>query len=346
LSIQLSALAYLHAWETQQPIDDGLAFESLLRRCQLDYSVASLTRIDAFLDIVRLTHKPRKDRFLVDQANQNLLYLLAFYTGEVIGRSRRVAPSWHSYDQIVALDPAKRIVGAGFYSSACCRFLDPAPASLDFFMPLNALMGRLFDADGGKGIRSSAAPLIPQQYQEAPRTAQPLPPVRLVQPAGSNIDRAQHMAALTPAQCQQLRMTPPDRLETDKLHYLFDHEQELLGSAGNTVQTVSMPAPAARGTSGARRSELEKQDPATLYEQGRACFHGKGAAQDYGRAHDAWERAAQSGHARSLNKLGTLYEKGLGVAIDQHTALRYYHQAAEKDSGGAGLVAQASLNCS
>ena len=97
MTLTFRALCYLHAFEHRLPVQDGLAFESLLRATRLDFSVQSLERVDVFLDALRKTRKISQNGHLTDPAVQNLLYMLAFYFGEVIGRSVGALPHWSTY---------------------------------------------------------------------------------------------------------------------------------------------------------------------------------------------------------------------------------------------------------
>lgn len=47
------ALWYLHQFHAKQPFSNGLAYEDLLHQCRLDYTLASLHRIDKLLDDIR-----------------------------------------------------------------------------------------------------------------------------------------------------------------------------------------------------------------------------------------------------------------------------------------------------
>lgn len=162
MTATLNALYYLKAWEAETEIVGGMAHGAMLKKCRMDYSIASLRRIDAFIDALRISSKPSRDEFLQAADNQNLLYFLAFYAGEVIGRALGSPPIWLSYDDAKEVTPDHdRMFGHCFETSVCCRFLDSKVPRVDFFMPLYALVSRLLDADSGKSIWFSAGLCMP-----------------------------------------------------------------------------------------------------------------------------------------------------------------------------------------
>jgi TPR repeat protein len=62
---------------------------------------------------------------------------------------------------------------------------------------------------------------------------------------------------------------------------------------------------------------------AELYE------NGWGVAQDYGKAHKWFHKAADAGNTDAMINLGRLYEQGLGVAQDYGKALEWFQKAAD-----------------
>jgi len=176
MTATLNALYYVNAWEADTDVADGLAHRAMLKKCRLDYSVASLSRIDAFLDALRITYKPARDAFLDHPENQNLLYFLAFYVGEVVGRALGAPPLWLSYEDATKIAPDHdQMFSACFETSVCCRYPDDLTAKVDFFMPLYALFTRLLSADSGKSIRFSAGLFLPLGSDASPSATTPTP---------------------------------------------------------------------------------------------------------------------------------------------------------------------------
>lgn len=171
MNINLQGLCYLAAWQRGLDFEAGMAHEALLRSFRLDYSWASLERIDAFLDQIRNAEQPSEATFLDNPHNQNLLYFLAFYIGEVRARSTGTKPQWASWDELLAMNPGMRTLGEGFHSSL-------AQISPGLFLPLVAISARLFEGDQGKSVAFSAGMEldIPPALSGLPANA-PLPPI-------------------------------------------------------------------------------------------------------------------------------------------------------------------------
>jgi len=207
----VAAQSSLARWERGLPFEGGLPFEPLLRRCRLDYAPASLGRIDRFLDALRSAHQPDEAVFLADAAQRQLLYLLAFYSGEVIGRALGAAPLWLLPPQAAALAPRQPMPARPFHAALSARFgtAQAADGTL-LFLPLAALCERLFAPDGSTppGLQAAAAAWWPAPLRDAARAHEPLPP-RPGQPwppelPGAPVQAAPEDAAATPAAlCEQ-----------------------------------------------------------------------------------------------------------------------------------------------
>lgn len=222
MSIRMTALCYPAAWEQGVPIAGGMAHAQELQAAGLDFSVASLARIDALLDHLREAHHPSHDDVVKRQDLQNLLFLLAFHTGEVIARSQRCAPLWQTHDELARTEPAfTAVVQRCFEHFLNVRFPGARGMRLGELMPLYALTTRLCDEDGGgKSIAFSADGCIPPEFgQGGPRHAEPLPPLP---PQGLPVDLATKLGAWTAEQRKALDMPRPNWLEGDDLERLFD----------------------------------------------------------------------------------------------------------------------------
>ena len=56
--------------------------------------------------------------------------------------------------------------------------------------------------------------------------------------------------------------------------------------------------------------------------------YGEGVPQDYKKAIEWYQKAAEQGHADAQYNLGWIYEKGRGVSADNYKALEWYEKAA------------------
>lgn len=150
MSPNFQALCYLSAWEQGLVFEGGLAWESQLRKCKLDYSWASLERIDYFLEMLRTQKSPVYADFLARQSNVNLLLFLAFYVVEL--RTRVSGENFHlrSYQDALEKDADIKIFGEGFHS------LLIEERENGQFLPLVSICTRLFESTPDKSVAFSA----------------------------------------------------------------------------------------------------------------------------------------------------------------------------------------------
>ena len=157
---------YLDAYYSGAEFPGGLAFRKALGQCSLDGTLDSLDRVDSLLDQIRKKLRPQFDPFLEDAANQNFLYLLCFYVGDVIGRSSGKRVRWLSYPDMLREIPDKAqrtMFPECFQTSATCI------TAASFFVPLASIVSRLFDEHVTKSVRASAeANAMPQPRNYSP----------------------------------------------------------------------------------------------------------------------------------------------------------------------------------
>ncbi|MBF5066452.1 sel1 repeat family protein, partial [Salmonella enterica subsp. enterica serovar Istanbul] len=101
----------------------------------------------------------------------------------------------------------------------------------------------------------------------------------------------------------------------------------LSGPSRATLGQVQVPPseklPEAIGGPALRGAAL-RGDATAAYEIGLRFAEGRGIATHYDEASNWYDRAAQAGVVPATFRLGTLYEKGLGVKKDADIARRYY----------------------
>ncbi len=150
ISENLEALNYLSAWENNLPIAGGIAWEAQLRKCKLDYSWASVQRIDLFLDALKKQVKPTEQQILQRQDTKNLFRLLAYYLAEVRERVIQVPVDWISLEQAIARRPDLAKLGPGFVTSLI------ADQGV-LYAPLAAIWEKLFNENNQLSVALAAA---------------------------------------------------------------------------------------------------------------------------------------------------------------------------------------------
>lgn len=159
------ALDYWHDYQSGRPIDGGgVAFEPILRKMNLDGSLASLAVLDKFLDKAK-PHLADNAVLLSQKIDQrNLLTFIAFYTGLVLvfhahssefHNCNDLTPSvnWVSFTQLCqTFAPLHRLINDDFSYSIAVSLLPlaehtsfvPATISDSVFFPLVTIIERLY----------------------------------------------------------------------------------------------------------------------------------------------------------------------------------------------------------
>lgn len=234
MSINHHAHTYLRAFLNQGRFAGGLSFAAELDGLALDFSQASLERIDTLLDRLRVRHAPREHQFLLPQANQNFLYLLAFYVGETVAHLTDATINWYAYDELVGHSTGFSAMGRGFHTSAVCRYNQSATDRSEAnFAPLVSIMTRLFD-DTSRSVAFSGQGIIERLHLTA---------------HSPNIDLRARLHALSDADRSLLHVPAPDWLSSDPLQQAFDAYPSLLLS-GKVVWARVVDAPTALFESG------------------------------------------------------------------------------------------------
>ncbi|ULJ68723.1 SEL1-like repeat protein [Wielerella bovis] len=138
-------LGTLHAFLNGTADETGWLFEREIKACKLDYTLASLKRIDAMLDRIRESQTLDRETFLVNRKpeNSHFLVLLAFYCGEMRGRLAGVAPIWQAYESYIAENPEMQNI---FPTIDEYRFVATyhRADNINQHFPLVAILERLF----------------------------------------------------------------------------------------------------------------------------------------------------------------------------------------------------------
>jgi hypothetical protein len=147
------AAQYLHTFAANGEFPGGLAFRPALAQAKLDFTPASLQRIDLLLRQIRAQLQPQYAAFIDRQENQNFLYLLCFYVGAVVYRYTREDFAWYAYDELKQVAPPDFLLEYPecFGSSMMCMLKDSGT-----FLPLSSILDVLFEDDAGRSVMASA----------------------------------------------------------------------------------------------------------------------------------------------------------------------------------------------
>jgi hypothetical protein len=178
------AAKHLQAFEQGGDFPGGLAFRPELQKCQLDYSLDSIARLDRLLETIRLQLKPEFDSFIADQAKQNFLNFVCFYTGAVMGRASGLQVRWYQYEEMV---PILRNLGKEF-PQCYATFLACALGPAQYVFPLGAIQEMVFEKQPGQTLH---------QLVEQTRRTGVGPQTLIKRPAGKPVPGAgaHHQAA-------------------------------------------------------------------------------------------------------------------------------------------------------
>jgi hypothetical protein len=146
------AAKYLQAFADSEEFPGGLSFRSELTRSRLDFTRASLERIDILLDQIRTSEKPNYDVFLEEHANQNFLYLLCFYVGTTMSRCSDQRIAWLDYDEMIRRIPDNGAMFPRCFATSITCILERR----GFFVPLASIVDRLFFEPPQKSVKFSA----------------------------------------------------------------------------------------------------------------------------------------------------------------------------------------------
>lgn len=113
------AAGYWQDFLANRPIADGMAYESQLRACMLDESLASLQRVDTLLSQIRRdlikTERWSEEMLLVDEHYRNLMVFLAFYAGRVLAQHWQQTPHWYGQFELGKRYPELALIREDFY---------------------------------------------------------------------------------------------------------------------------------------------------------------------------------------------------------------------------------------
>ncbi len=134
------ARQFLETYARGAEVDGGWKFAKALQQARLDFSHASLERVDLLLKAIRERAKPAHDDFLADTVGRNFCALLAYYLMAVLARRSGAQIDWHDTAS------ARKAVSewASITDGPFTRIVASAPDQGLLFLPLVWVHDHLF----------------------------------------------------------------------------------------------------------------------------------------------------------------------------------------------------------
>lgn len=236
-SYTVRALWYLNNFFSQQVWTNGLSYEYELRALNLDYSLASLKRIDDLLSEIRSRGNLQEQLFFEADRNQKFVFLLTFYCGELVGRIRGQAPVWYDFNEFVEKYPqmADKISPSFTHYILVQHPKNETYAKDKIWFPLVAIYDRLFHTDENKSVYQSIRTLLDQHQYIPDEQCFPTPCVQSL-----DIDIQQEIEKLPAQALGYLQQIPSDVLLNQ--HPVYQNVEQLhqLYQQGKCVWAVSV----------------------------------------------------------------------------------------------------------
>jgi TPR repeat protein/energy-coupling factor transporter ATP-binding protein EcfA2 len=117
----------------------------------------------------------------------------------------------------------------------------------------------------------------------------------------------------------------------------FNQTDEILTSATGIISNVfdQMDIKTRKQAFAVMQTGAAHGNARSMFNLGWLYANGFGVAQDYAKAREWYEKAADKGEAGAMNNLGWLYDNGQGVAQDYAKAREWYEKAADKGAANA-----------
>ncbi|WP_198329819.1 tetratricopeptide repeat protein [Psychrobacter cibarius] len=144
------AAGYWQDFLADRPIAGGIAYESELRDCILDESLASLQRVDTLLSHIRRemvkTGRWHEETLLLDERYRNFMVFLAFYAGRVLAQQWQSTPHWYGQFELHKRYPELVLTTDDFYQHMAVVYYQSADANSvkSLFFALEPIGMRLF----------------------------------------------------------------------------------------------------------------------------------------------------------------------------------------------------------
>jgi hypothetical protein len=220
---------YLDALIERYPFADGLAYRDALYQLELDFSVASLLRVDDFLGQAAGALAISESAFLARGANLNFLHCLAAYCGKVVAKASASWVDWYSAPQWHNKYPGRARLATSAYPALVAEFNGGSGAQPPF-LPVELILGRLFRSITSAQFRATLTELAASVQAGRPRQI------------NDEMPQIQQMIdTLPPLGLHYLDIEPPAWIHGDPFSAWYDNYRTLY-QGGRIVWGVTVQA--------------------------------------------------------------------------------------------------------
>ena len=246
------AAGYWQDFLADRPIAGGIAYESELRDCILDESLASLQRVDTLLSHIRRemvkTGRWHEERLLLDERYRNFMVFLAFYAGRVLAQQWQSTPHWYGQFELHKRYPELALTTDDFYQHMAVVYCQSADANsvTSLFFALEPIGLRLFGhidrpfaaVQGGQvasGLYQAVSARLPHAYDNHVANSI-IPAINISTPnTSASVERIKMIDSQKPLEKEGLNHTPHDAPESQHLSQQENQTKPVL-SKPETVQ--------------------------------------------------------------------------------------------------------------
>ena len=246
------AAGYWQDFLADRPIAGGIAYESELRDCILDESLASLQRVDTLLSHIRRemvkTGRWHEERLLLDERYRNFMVFLAFYAGRVLAQQWQSTPHWYGQFELHKRYPELALTTDDFYQHLAvvyCQSADANSVTSLFFalepigMRLFGHIDRPFEAVQGSqvasGLYQAVSARLPHAHDDHVASSI-TPAINISTPnTSANVERIKTVDSQKPLEKEGLSHTPHAVPESQNLFQQESQTKPVL-SKSETVQ--------------------------------------------------------------------------------------------------------------
>ena len=246
------AAGYWQDFLADRPIAGGIAYESELRDCILDESLASLQRVDTLLSHIRRemvkTGRWHEETLLLDERYRNFMVFLAFYAGRVLAQQWQSTPHWYGQFELHKRYPELALTTDDFYQHLAVVYCQSADANsvTSLFFALEPIGMRLFGhidrpfeaVQGGQvasGLYQAVSARLPHAHDDHVASSI-TPAINISTPnTSASVERIKTVDSQEPLEKEGLSHTPHDVPEFQNLSQQESQTKPVL-SKSETVQ--------------------------------------------------------------------------------------------------------------